>query len=87
MSKKSRARSRQRSKDKRAALERRAAETGELTPKQVEKIATGKASRSLLTRYKLAKLKNPQHGVKPPEPPAPLLSAPGSGVDDWRDNR
>lgn len=34
---------------------------------------------------KLARLKNPRSGVKPPDPIVQPPSAPGMNVDDWRE--
>lgn len=37
-------------------------------------------------REMMEKLKNPQVGVKPPDPIVPKTESPGSGVDEWRDS-
>lgn len=38
-------------------------------------------------KKKEKKVPDTPSGVKPPDPPAPERSAPGSGVDAWREER
>ncbi len=52
--------------------------SNKLTRKAIEKLR--KAAR----RAALERLKNPQTGVKPADPRPAGQSAPGSGVDEWR---
>lgn len=53
--------------------------------KSKKRYSLAKEKRKAFNRRMLM-LGNPQMGVKPPDPVAEPMSAPGSGVDEWRDD-
>lgn len=52
---------------------------GRMSPKQL------RHAQQQAHAEKLRLLREPKYGVKPPDPEPPKPTAPGSGVDEWRD--
>lgn len=84
-----------RSKDAWKASQRKAAERKRLASAHRRAVLMGDtatAGKLLAELRALDGVKKPpreapavKYGVKPPDPPAPVRDAPGSGVDDWRE--